>query len=146
MLSLKVSWKQAGVHYPFLFNAQAVAGVDWAILATSNKETPLVKTLGRIQLEQRQLALQNLRREINRPNFEPSDALIHAITLLACAGAYRESVEPYPFSPLGYLQNIYFFGKIEHVLPHVTAMNHMVHLKGGLANIKQYALADVLEL
>lgn len=120
--------------------------MDWALLCTSDKESAVTKRLLQTQLEQRQLALQHIGTEIRKPAFQPSDAHIHAITLLACSGTLHDSDEPYPLSPLGALQNIYFFGKFDYVLPHVRAMYHLVRLKGGLAAIKQYALADVLEV
>ena len=129
-----------------MFHAQAVAGVDWAIGCTKDKESAVAKLLIQTQLEQRQLALRHLGTEISDPAFQPSDAHIHAITLLACSGNLEPSKEFYPFSPLGALQNIYFFGMFNFVLPHVNAMYYVVSLKGGLDKIKKYALADVLEL
>lgn len=98
-------------------------------------------------MEQRQLALRRLRTEISNPTFQPSDAHVHAITFLACqGGTLHESHEPYPLSPLGALQNIYPFGKFDNTLPHVKALYDIVSLRGGITNIKLYALADVLEV
>lgn len=83
---------------------------------------------------------------VSDATFQPSEAHIHAIALLACSGALQHSEEYYPFSPMGYLQNIYFFGMFDFVLPHATAMYHLVSLKGGFTKTNQYQMAAVLEL
>lgn len=143
---LKNSWKQAIVHYPFLFHAQAAASIDWAILAADGQDPSRMKQLLRIQLEQRQLALKTLTCEVSKPSLQVTDALVHAVGLLACSGKISRSVEPYPISPLGLLQNIYPFGNVDPVMAHVHAAYELVRLKGGLITVKKYGVSIVLEL
>lgn len=145
--SLKVSWKQASVHFPFLFHAEAAAAAGCAFQNFSDKGTNAAKLLRQTQLEQCQLALRHISDEIKRPDFQPSDEYIHAISHLACqSGTLHESDEPYPLSPLAPYQNIYFFGKFDVTYPHVEAMYDIIGQQGGLTSIKQYALADILEV
>jgi hypothetical protein len=143
---LKVSWKKAYVHHPFLFHSEAVAALGTALLTHSDKTTGIGKILRQTMMEQNSLALREIKKEVENPAFEPSDEHIHAITLLACqSGTLRESDEPYPLSPLCSLQNMYFFGKFDVTYAHVSAMYDAIALKGGIKTIKQYALADILE-
>lgn len=108
---------------------------------------PVEPMLHRLQLEQRQLALETLRKELETPSFEPTDAHVHAIAFLAFqSGGPVPCHEPYPSSPMGLLQHVYAFSRFEATLPHVTALYAFVKARGGVEKIQLHALSDVLEV
>ena len=108
---------------------------------------PVEPLLHRLQMEQRQLALETLRKELEAPTFEPTDAHVHAIAFLAFqSGGPMPCDEPYPPSPMGLLQQVYAFSRFEATLPHVTALYNFVSARGGIDKIQLHALADVLEV
>lgn len=145
--SLKLAWKQAAVWNPFLFHAEAVAGANWILLTTPKLNPGTARALQWLRLEQRQLALDRLASEIRAPGFVPTDAHIHAVVFLGCqCGSLYTCEEPYPLSPLGFLQNVYRFGMFEIGVPHVNAVYDMVKLRGGPESIKLHALREGLEL
>ncbi|KIV92228.1 hypothetical protein PV10_06686 [Exophiala mesophila] len=145
--SLITSWKGSAVQVPILFHAEVVASVGWVLLMIGGQSLPVEPLLYRLQMEQRQLALETLRKELENPKFEPTDAHVHAIAFLAFqSGGPMPCDEPYPSSPMGLLQHVYAFSRFEATLPHVTALYNFVRARGGIDKIQLHALADVLEV
>jgi hypothetical protein len=143
---MKIAWKQAAVQLPAVFHAQAVGAIGW-ILETSGEHDYSAKyVLRQLILEANQLALQELRKEVAREDFQPMDAHILAILLLACLSwGPLSKDEPYMMSPMGQLQQVYAFSCFNTTQAHVLALYSIVHSKGGLASVGARYLRDILE-
>lgn len=103
------------VAIPLFLHACAVEGTASALLRIDDKESDKARLLRQIMAEQYQLALSRIHADISIPTFQPTDAYIHAISMLAVfAGVPKDfshrnliCYEPYPLSPVGGLQTVY---------------------------------------
>jgi hypothetical protein len=145
--ALEIGWKQAAVHHPFLWHAEVTSAIGWVIQAIDNPSNPLTRELMMVQSQQRGRALELLRKEVERPDAEWSDAHIHAIAGLAVSSdPPLEYTEPYPLSPLGNLQRIHALARFKTTIPHLEAMYSAVEMRGGIRAMTTHALAEVLQM
>ena len=152
-LSLKHFWKRDFVNHPFIFHAYAVGATELVLATLNYEDSSTANLLRRIQRKQYHLALHHMAIEINRPDFRPSQAHVHAASALARHtkpiqdSREREFVpaDPYPQSPLASFQNLDMLGHLDLALSHVEAMYDMVKMRGGIETIKPPVL-DLLEV
>jgi hypothetical protein len=145
--ALEIGWKQHAVHHPFLWHAEVVCAIGWVIQAINNSSSPLIRELLVVQSQQRGRALELLRKEVERPDAQWSDAHIHAVAGLAVSSdPPLEYTEPYPLSPLGELQRIHALARFKTTIPHLEAMYKSVEMRGGIRAMTTHALAEVLQM
>jgi hypothetical protein len=146
--SLIITWRQAAVQYPFLYHAQAVYSATVALIAIGLRENTLARSLRRIQLEEYNLALQAMSREISHPNFKPTDAHIHAVAILIWVEP-REAVDMQEVpskSVVCSLQSFNYVGEMDLINSHVKGFYDLVDLKGGIATVRSYNLEHLMEV
>lgn len=122
----------AGIHL-HLVGAQATAAVPHECFGLAHK----VEAIKLIQD-----ALLNL-------HTPPSEALIMAVATLAVHGKQDDGYHfphAHPASPLSHQQYLHIYGRMIPADEHISAFRTLVRLKGGLATIKTYAMAETLAL
>jgi hypothetical protein len=141
------------VQHPALFHAYAVGAMSIALTKVIDQQSGLAKQFRLAQIEQHQFALTKLGTEIRKPSFYPHEGHIHTIMSLARHThglaepdePVEASFEPYPLSPLAWLQNLYPLTSLDLVPEHVRAMYDMVEMRCGLQNIGR-PVRDILQL
>jgi hypothetical protein len=146
--SWKLSWQQEAVHRPFFQHALAVGGVAMAMLAAGDLNPRLTAMYQRVYMEQNDLALQCLRKDLARADFMPSVYHVQTAAWLIpkAPETARSTCEPYPLSPLQHLQNLQGFAAFDLTMFHVNAMYYMCNIIGGLESFKLNAMADILQV
>jgi hypothetical protein len=140
------------VQHPALFHAYAVGAMAIALTKITDQMSGTAKLFRCAQIEQHQFALKKLGNEIAKSTFYPHEGHIHTIMSLARhthglaeADMPVTAFEPYPLSPLAWLQNLYPLTSLDLVPEHVRAMYDMVAMRGGLRNIGR-PVRDILQL
>jgi hypothetical protein len=141
------------VHFPPLYHVQIVGAVTLLLSRVNVRDHKSSKSLRRLQMEHFHSSLRRMQEEIRSPMFHPTEAHLQTTVTLArhtkalhdIGPSNATSLEPYPISPLAWLQNYYSFTSLEPVESHVKGVYDMVEMRGGLKTVKRPML-DILQL
>lgn len=136
-----------------MFHSSAVGATAIALSKISDHDSTTARVLRQHQVEQHQLALRHLSNDIQSPTFFPDEVHVHTVCTLARHTKPVEgsdeadplSLEPYPLSPMAWLQSLYPLSCLDLVHAHVEAMYYMVKMRGGISTVAQ-PLLDILQV
>jgi hypothetical protein len=150
---LRISFMRDVVHYPVLYHVYTVGATALSLSKAGDSDSNAIQSLRQTHVEHYQKTIRFLNHELQKPTFQPEEYHIHAICGLArhtkpLQGSDQIvalALEPYPLSPMAWLQNIWPMSILDLVVPHVEAMYTMVSMRGGLAYIAR-PLQDILQM
>jgi hypothetical protein len=148
MKEIQIQWHQSASQVPVLFHANlAASSLATQVVNVTKLPGSTLQLLNRIHAEHYSLSLTELRKEVAKPDFMPSDAHLFAMIRLGCNESFSAICEEhYPISPLGSLQMIFQQSKCDITMPHITALYRLVEMRGGISEIKLHAMPDILEM
>jgi hypothetical protein len=148
MKEFQIQWHQSASQLPVLFHANlAASSLATQVVNVTKLPGSTLQLLNRIHAEHYSLSLTELRKEVAKPGFMPSDAHLFAMIRLGCNESFSAVCEEhYPLSPMGNLQMIFQQSKCDVTMPHITALYRLVEMRGGISEIRLHAMPDILEM
>jgi hypothetical protein len=144
---LRTAWLRNTNTCPVLFHAVLSSSAAWVSLATSHLDAGEQRGLYHMYAYHYHQSIRELRADIGKPGFIPSDGHVLALTILGCQSELpKDGDEPYPLSPLGDIQRIRLESQYVLEPAHINALAKFIHLKGGLGTVSFRGLLHVLEL
>jgi hypothetical protein len=145
--AIKVQWRVLGREDPMIFHLQSSAAINISQAAESIG-TVQSTTLNLISLEHQSRGLSMLQNELSKGKYASSDTVIMAMVIAGMLSSPQTTTEDNTFrrSPLAEAQSVHLYARLGMVATTAQALVEAVNLRGGLAQVTAYGLADILQL